>query len=158
MLRLTLLWVGKTKHSWIKQGLDHYINRLSHYLKVDVIEVKEKGSSGRASPELMMRHEAEAITKILPKGNVHLIVLDRRGKKITSPELASLITTLEEQGKRDLVWIIGGPYGLDPLILKMADLSLSLSHLTFTHDMIRLILAEQLYRACTIRNNEGYHH
>ena len=104
-----------------------------------------------------MKREAKYIVRAIPRG-AFIIVLDIRGRMLDSPGLARRLTDLETRGTRDLVMVIGGALGLAPDIIRMADERLSLSPMTFTHDMSRLILAEQIYRACTIRAGEPYHH
>jgi 23S rRNA (pseudouridine1915-N3)-methyltransferase len=158
MLRFNLLWIGKTRDAWLRQGIDHYIKRIERYHQVNIIELKDKGRNNRLPADRLVRQEAEDIKKSIPKGNVHIIALDVNGKSLSSTGLAGMITSLEQNGIRDILWITGGAYGLDRSIVQMADTVLSLSRLTFTHDMTRLILSEQLYRACTIRNGEKYHH
>jgi 23S rRNA (pseudouridine1915-N3)-methyltransferase len=158
MLRFNLLWIGKTRDAWLKQGIDHYIRRIERYQQVNIIELKDKGRKNRLPAERLVIQEAEDIKKSIPKGNVHIIALDAKGKSLSSTGFARMITSLEQNGTRDILWITGGAYGLDSSILQMAHTILSLSRLTFTHDMTRLILTEQLYRACTIRNGEKYHH
>ena len=104
-----------------------------------------------------MRCEAEALLRAV-SDRAFVIALDAGGKMMDSPRLAGLLTRMEETGTRDLAMIIGGSMGLAPEILSRADMTLSLSPMTFTHDMTRLILLEQLYRACTIRSGQPYHH
>lgn len=158
MLRFNLLWIGKTREPWIKKGVDEYLKRLSHYLQVNITEIKDRTTSRKLSKADVMKIEADHIKKALPRGNIYIIALDRKGRQFSSEALAKEITRLETLNYREIVWITGGAYGLDSSILEMADTSISLSELTFTHDMTRVIVAEQLYRACTIRKGEKYHH
>jgi 23S rRNA (pseudouridine1915-N3)-methyltransferase len=158
MLRFNLLWIGKTREQWIRQGIDEYVGRLSHYLQVNITEIRERARPGKRSPSGVMKMEAEQILKALPKGNVHVAALDCKGRKFTSEGLAGFLSRLEDDGYREVCWITGGAYGLDRSILQRADSAISLSDMTFTHEMARVILAEQLYRACTIRKGEKYHH
>ncbi len=156
-MRIHLIWVGKTKEPWLRQGVDHYLNRLKHYLQVKVSEVRawKKGAGTKASENL--RNEGKALLKAIPSG-AYVIAMDIKGKMLDSPGLAAMLTDLEDRGTRDLAIIIGGDQGLSPDVIAAADMRLSLSPMTFTHDMARLILAEQLYRACTIRAGQPYHH
>ena len=158
MLRFNLLWIGKTRESWMRQGIDEYVRRLSHYLRVNITEIKERARTGKRSPAAIMKVEAEQILKALPDGNICVVTLDSRGRRFTSEGLAAQIDRFEERNFRDVFWIIGGAYGIAPQVRDLADISISLSDMTFTHDMTRIILLEQLYRACTIRKGEKYHH
>ncbi len=157
MLNIHLVWVERTKEPWLKKGIDFYISRLKHYLGVKVSEVRPRKKTGGMRPKETMRCEAEALLKVIPE-RAFVIAMDIRGKMMDSPGLAELLTKMEDMGTRELVMVIGGSMGLSPEVISRADLSLSLSSMTFTHDMTRLILLEQLYRACTIRAGQPYHH
>jgi len=155
-LRIFLLWVDRTKNSWIDEGIKHYLKRLNHYLDIQILEVKTSRHK-TANPSQAVKLEAKAILKAIPH-KTFLVALDSRGKQMDSPELATFITDLEDKGIRNLTMVIGGPYGLDREITKACNMTLSLSRMTFTHDMTRVILLEQLYRACTIKAGVPYHH
>ena len=158
MLRFNLLWIGKTRESWIRQGIDEYVGRLSHYLQLNITEIRERTRAGKRSPAATVKAEGEQILRALPEGNIHVVVLDSRGRRFTSKGLADQITRFEERNFRDIFWVIGGAHGIARPVMDRADTVLSLSDMTFTHDMTRVILLEQLYRACTIRKGERYHH
>jgi len=154
-LRLELLFLGKTKEKYLAAGINDYAKRLSHYLKVEIKTVKE-GKLKKGEPEnLQVERESETLMQNV-QGS-YLVCLDRIGKQMDSPALAKLIDHWEMQGLKKISFVIGGPLGLSATILKKADLILSLSPMTFTHDMTRLLLLEQLYRACTIKAGEKYH-
>ena len=157
MLRLSLIWVDKTRDSWLRAGIEHYIEKIEHYIRVQVLQVRGVRFARKMKPDEVMKCEAESIVKALPKG-AFTIALDVKGRMLDSPGLAGMMTDLETRGVRDLAMVIGGASGLAPEIIKRADKRLSLSLMTFTHDMARLILLEQIYRACTINAGEPYHH
>ncbi len=156
-MTVSFIWPNKTKDTWLRAGIDYYIKKISHYIKVQVLQVRGVRSTQAMDPAEVMRREARSIMRAIPKGGF-VIALDIRGRMLDSPGLARRLTDLEARGTRDLVMVIGGAFGLAPVIIKTADERLSLSPMTFTHDMSRLILAEQIYRACTIRAGEPYHH
>ena len=154
-MRLVLLFLGKTKETYLADGIEDFFKRLTHYLKVEIKTVKE-GRIKKGEPEnLLIERESETLMQ-----NAHgpyLVCLDRTGKQMDSTELAAQMERWEMQGQKKITFVIGGPLGLSATILKKADLVLSLSPMTFTHDMTRLLLLEQLYRACTIKAGEKYH-
>jgi 23S rRNA (pseudouridine1915-N3)-methyltransferase len=157
MLRLSLIWIDKTRDAWLRAGIEHYIKKIEHYLHVQVLQVQGVCFARNMKPDAVMKREAKSIVKVLPKG-VFTVALDVKGRMVDSPGLARMLTDLEARGVRDLAMVIGGASGLAPEIIKRADKRLSLSPMTFTHDMARLILVEQIYRACTIKAGEPYHH
>ena len=156
-MRLSLIWVDKTRDSWLRAGIEHYIEKIEHYIRLQVLQVRGVRFARKMKPDEVMKCEAESIVKALPKG-AFTIALDVKGRMLDSPGLAGMMTDLETRGVRDLAMVIGGALGLAPEIIKGADKRLSLSLMTFTHDMVRLILLEQIYRACTINAGEPYHH
>jgi 23S rRNA (pseudouridine1915-N3)-methyltransferase len=157
MLRLSLIWVNKTRDAWLRAGIEHYIEKIEHYMRVQVLQVQGVRFARNMKPDEVMKREAISIVKALPKGTF-TIALDVKGRMVDSPGLAGMLTDLETRGIRDLAVVIGGASGLAPEIIRKADERLSLSSMTFTHDMARLILVEQIYRACTIKAGEPYHH
>jgi len=154
-LRLELLFLGKTKEPYLAEGIEDYAKRLSHYIQVEIKTVKE-GRRKKGEPEnLQIERESEILLQHA-KGT-YLVCMDRTGKQIDSPALAKQIERWEMQGVKKISFVIGGPLGLSQNIFKKADLVLSISKMTFTHEMARLFLLEQLYRACTIKAGEKYH-
>jgi 23S rRNA (pseudouridine1915-N3)-methyltransferase len=149
--------VNKTRDAWLRAGIEHYIKKIEHYLHVQVLQVRGIRFARNMKPDEIMKREAKFIVKVLPKGTF-VVALDVRGRMVDSHGLARMLTDLEARGVRDLAMVIGGASGLAPEIIKRADKRLSLSPMTFTHDMARLILVEQIYRACTIKAGEPYHH
>ena len=154
-MRLELLFLGKTKETYLAAGIDDYAKRLSHYLKFEIKTVKE-GRIRKGEPERFIIEKESANLLQRVQGD-YLVCLDRTGKQIDSIALAKQLERWEMYGPQKISFVIGGPLGLSATILKKADLVLSLSPMTFTHDMTRLLLLEQLYRACTIKAGEKYH-
>jgi 23S rRNA (pseudouridine1915-N3)-methyltransferase len=146
MMRFTLLCVGKLKEEYMRKAVADYVLRLSKYAKTDVIEVAESD----------IPSEGDALLKRLAPGSC-VVAMDLHGKMIDSPALASWISQKTLSGTSHFTFVIGGSDGIDPRICQMADLRLCLSPMTFTHQMTRLILAEQLYRAMKINAGEKYH-
>jgi len=159
MSYLSLIWVNKTRDAWLRAGIEHYIKKIEHYLHVQVLQVRGIRFARNMKPDEVMKREAKSIVKAMPKGKgTFIVALDVKGRMVDSPVLARMLTDLEARGVRDLAMVIGGASGLAPEIIKRADKRLSLSPMTFTHDMARLILVEQIYRAYTIKAGEPYHH
>jgi 23S rRNA (pseudouridine1915-N3)-methyltransferase len=152
-VRLRVLWVGKSREEWVKQALADYATRIRRYAPLELVEVRdEKG----AMAEEMRRRECERLEKQIPPGAT-LLLLDERGEQMDSPGLAAYIGKQRDSGTADLVLVIGGAYGFSDAFRRRGRL-LSLSPMTFTHQMVRVFLLEQLYRSFTILNNEPYHH
>jgi 23S rRNA (pseudouridine1915-N3)-methyltransferase len=146
-MRLLLLPVGKIKRSPVREVLDDYLQRVRHYLPCDEIELKD-GSEAEV---------AERIEKHLPE-RARVVALEVDGKAFDSKALAGYLERCERDAVGTLVFLIGGAYGLPPAVSRRAELRLSLSAMTFPHRLARVMLAEQLYRACTIRRGEPYSH
>jgi 23S rRNA (pseudouridine1915-N3)-methyltransferase len=156
MLKIKILVVDRTKAVFLKQGEDFYQKRLKHYAALEWVEIKPiKILKSKSSAEIMAA-EAQVIKKSLQPRD-YLIALDRRGESLSSEELAEWLKRLALNGQGPVVFLIGGPLGLDRELLQQAQKILSLSNLTLTHEMSRLILLEQLYRAFTILKGEKYH-
>jgi 23S rRNA (pseudouridine1915-N3)-methyltransferase len=157
MLKLTLIWIDKTKEPWLRRGIDEYVSRLSHYVTIAIKEIKGGVHALKSDRSKLLALEARSITKAIPRG-AFTVALHDRGRLFDSPGLAAFLEELDHRGIKDLAMIIGGPFGLDNHLTDEMNEIISLSRLTFTHDMSRLILLEQLYRASTIRMGEAYHH
>ncbi len=156
MIHITLITLGKLKEQYWRQAEAEYLKRLSAWAKIEIIELKEESFDEKSNPEVVKLKEADKITKILPK-NSFLVILTPDGKQFTSEKLAVQITNITNNFN-NIAFVIGGPLGLRHNILKLANLKLSLSPLTFTHQMSRIILLEQIYRSFTILNNKKYHY
>ena len=156
-MHLSLLTVGKTDIPWVKDGLDTYTARLRHYIPFEVVEIPELKGVSALSRDQIRQREGALILKALRPGD-ELILLDERGREYRSVEFAQMIQKRLSGGGRDLVFAIGGAYGFSPEVYARADAQLSLSKMTFSHQIVRTIFAEQLYRAFTIIRGEPYHH
>lgn len=155
-MRSELIVVGKTADKLFEAAIKDYIGRIKHYIDIDFITIPAIKNSRSLSEEEQKTREGELILKHITSSDT-VVLLDEHGKEMRSVELAQwlqhkMITA------RNLVFIIGGPYGFSPSVYARADEKLSLSRLTFSHQMVRLIFTEQLYRACTILKGERYHH
>lgn len=156
-MKITLLAMGQTEKNWIKDGLDVYTSRLSHYVQFSVKEIPELKNASALSPEQIKAKEGEIIMKAL-KGTDDVILLDEHGKEYSSLEWASAIEKKISAGNRDIVFVIGGPYGFSRQVYERCNGMVSLSRMTFSHQMVRVIFTEQLYRAFTIIKGQPYHH
>lgn len=158
-MKFTFLTIGKIKEKWMRQGIDEYLKRLSPIAKVEILSPDEEKMPENPSPALkekVMEKEGEKLLKYL-KDEDFLILLDLKGKPVTSEELAHIIRQKMVSGTSHFFFMIGGPYGNGENIRKRANLKISISAMTFTHQMARLILSEQVYRAMKIIRHEPYH-
>ncbi|NLN06802.1 MAG: 23S rRNA (pseudouridine(1915)-N(3))-methyltransferase RlmH [Firmicutes bacterium] len=158
-MHFEILAVGKIKEQYFQRAVDEYVKRLRPYARVTVREVKdEKTPDGGAAAEAAAVREREAgRLEALLNQRAYLIAFDVQGKQLSSPELAALLNRLATEGKSHITFLIGGSLGLAPRLLERADLQLSFSALTFPHQLFRVMLLEQLYRACKINRGEPYH-
>ena len=152
-MKLGLLWIGKTKDRRLAELIDDYLQRLSKYAKYDVRQLREARSS--AAPSVVLEAEAEQLLSAIGP-DVYKVVLDEKGEQFSSQALARTIEQWQIKGKREVAFIIGGHYGLAESVKKSADKVWALSSLTLTHEMARLVLVEQLYRAYTIIHGHPY--
>ncbi len=155
MLQITVIMVGKTKARFIKEGLEFYQQRLKPYLNLRLVSVKEEKEESRLPGDLIKAREAERLRAAMPP-KAWVAALDPHGRELTSEEFAAWLTKREEAA-RPLAFILGGHLGLDPQLVLAAPERLALSRLTLTHELTRLVLLEQLYRAATIRAGHPYH-
>ena len=155
-MRVSLLTVGKTDIKWVSEGLEVYSSRLLHYIPFEVREIPELKNVSALSKDQIKTAEGKLILKSL-KDSDELILLDERGKEFRSVEFADWLQRKFQQG-RDLVFVIGGAYGFSQEVYSRANGMISLSKMTFSHQMVRTIFVEQLYRALTILKGESYHH
>jgi len=149
--------MGKTREPFIKDGIEKYLRYLGHYVDVDMRELKEEKIQDLREAPLVRKKEAEKIFKAVHAGSL-LIALDERGDEYSSHEFASMINGLMESGARDILFVIGGAMGLDESVTGRAKKVIALSRWTLTHEMARLVLLEQLYRAFTIIKGKTYHY
>ncbi len=155
-MKAELILVGRTVNKSFTQIIDDYRERITHYLPFSITTVPELKNTKSLTEELQKTAEGELILKQLQPSDT-VVLLDEHGKEPRSIELASWLEKKQQTARR-LVFIIGGPYGFSPAVYQRADEQLSLSRLTFSHQMVRAIFLEQLYRACTIIKGEPYHH
>lgn len=158
-MKFTFLTIGKIKEKWMRQGIEEYLKRLSPMAKVEILSPDEERMPENPSPALkekVMEKEGDKLLKYL-KDEDFLILLDLKGQTVTSEGLAEILQKKMVAGTSHFFFMIGGPYGNGENIRKRADLKISISAMTFTHQMARLILAEQVYRAMKIIRHEPYH-
>lgn len=156
-MKITLLTVGKTDKDWVKDGLDIYVSRLKHYIPFSVVEIPELKNVSAMTKDQIKTREGELILKnIRPTDD--LILMDERGRQYSSVELAKVLQDKISYIGKDIVFVIGGAYGFSEAVYARADSKISLSRMTFSHQMVRAIFAEQIYRAFTIMRGEPYHH
>ncbi len=156
-MRISFWSIGKNNEAYIKPGVEEFTRRISNYFKVEWTILPVPKNAGMMSEMDLKKKEGEMIISWLKKDD-YLVALDEKGKQMDSEGLAAFIQKRANESQKNLIFLIGGIYGLDEALLKRADHRWSLSPLTFPHQLVRLILAEQVYRACTILKNEKYHH
>lgn len=156
-MKITLLTVGKTDIRWVREGLEIYISRLKHYIPFSLTEIPELKNASSLSKDQIKAREGELILKSI-KPSDEVILLDEHGKEYTSMEWARNMEKRMSGSGRDMVFVIGGAYGFSDDVYSRCDGKVSLSKMTFSHQMVRTIFAEQLYRAFTIIKGEPYHH
>ena len=156
-MKITLLTVGKTDKDWVRQGIEIYVSRLKHYIPFAIVEIPELKNVSALTKEQIKTREGELILKNI-KPTDDLILLDERGKEYTSVELAKVIQDKISYAGKDMVYVIGGAYGFSDAVYQRANSKISLSRMTFSHQMVRAIFVEQIYRAFTIMRGEPYHH
>lgn len=158
-MKITVITVGKIKEKYLKDAIAEYSKRLSRYCKLEILEVADEKTPDGASEiveENIREKEGERILKLI-KEDAYVITLEISGKMLTSEELADRIETLGIQGKSHLVFVIGGSIGLGREVLRRSDYALRFSKMTFPHQLMRVILLEQIYRSYRIINGEPYH-
>ncbi|MEZ4599793.1 MAG: 23S rRNA (pseudouridine(1915)-N(3))-methyltransferase RlmH [Syntrophotaleaceae bacterium] len=155
-MKITLICVGRLSQTYLREGVEEYAARIERYLPFRVVELKEEKSGGKDSPRVALDREGRRILERVPSG-AFVILLDERGESLTSEELAAELGKHMVEGTGDLVFVIGGAYGVSGEVKQAANRRLSLSAMTFTHQMARLFLLEQLYRGFSILRNEPYH-
>ena len=156
-MKITFLWVGKTTDAWLQEGIDVYTNRLKHYVpfSIDIIPVPKNIPKQDIAKQKEIEGEA-ILSRITPSDDI--VLLDERGTTYSSEGLAGFFQKKMSASVKNLIFVIGGPFGFSEKVYQRANGQLSLSKLTFSHQMIRLLLCEQVYRAFTIIKGESYHH
>ena len=155
-MKVELWQIGKTAFPYLEEGIKIYQKRLSHYTKFDIQTIPDIKNAGKLSAEQLKEKEGEQILKKLEPTD-HLILLDESGKTFSSEKFADYIQQLQLNRHKRVIFLIGGAFGFSPAVYSKAKGKLSLSKMTFSHQMVRLFFVEQLYRGFTILNNERYH-
>ena len=158
-MKITVITVGKIKEKYLKDAIDEYSKRLSKYCKLEIVEVADEKTPDNASEtveETIRSKEAERILKYI-KDDAHVIALAIEGKQTTSEGFADKINNLGLQGKSHIIFVIGGSIGLGKEVLVKSNYALSFSKMTFPHQLMRVVLLEQIYRSYRIINGEPYH-
>jgi 23S rRNA (pseudouridine1915-N3)-methyltransferase len=153
-VKIRIIWPGKTQEEWVRRGIDEYAARIGRYVNLEIAEAREEKGGAAAA---MREKEGERLAKLVPKC-ARLILLDERGEEMTSPDFAGVLSRYRDAGISDLVFAVGGAYGVSEGFRSRVDKVIALSRMTFTHQMVRVFLLEQIYRGFTILNNEPYHH
>lgn len=158
-MKITIIAAGRVKDKYLRDGIDDYVKRLARFAKIKIIETAEEKMSDSPSPaekQQTLSREGKRLLASVPRGSF-LFVLDVAGDMLSSEELAAKINDITLTGRSDMAFIIGGTFGLSDEVRRAADMRLGFSRMTFTHQMIRLLLTEQLYRAFKINGGEKYH-
>jgi 23S rRNA (pseudouridine1915-N3)-methyltransferase len=156
-MKITFITVGKTEDAYLKDGIDKYVKRLKHYTKLSIIEIDELKNTKALTESQQKAKGAELILKKITPLD-HVILLDEKGMEFSSSQFAAYLNKKAIGSVTSLIFIVGGPYGFDQSVYSRANDKLSLSAMTFSHQMVRLFFMEQLYRAFTIIKGEPYHH
>jgi 23S rRNA (pseudouridine1915-N3)-methyltransferase len=156
-MKIELLTIGKTGSSWVRQGIDLYLGRLKHYTDLEVTELPDIKNAGKMKPDQLKVHEGELILKRVEATDL-LILLDENGKSGSSEDFASLLQAIGNQSVKKVIFVIGGAWGFSDAVYARTGRKMSLSSMTFNHELVRVIFLEQLYRAFTIIKGEPYHH
>ncbi|HZJ73395.1 MAG TPA: 23S rRNA (pseudouridine(1915)-N(3))-methyltransferase RlmH [Perlabentimonas sp.] len=156
-MKIIILAVGKTYKGFINQGIEEYLKRLKRYIKVEFKIIPDIKNSKGLSPEQLINKEERLILNAIKTAS-DIILLDEKGKEHTSIELAQLLQSKMLVGGKELVFVVGGAYGVSDEVKKRISKKIAMSKLTFSHQMIRLIVVEQIYRAMTILKGDPYHH
>ncbi|MDO6846370.1 23S rRNA (pseudouridine(1915)-N(3))-methyltransferase RlmH [Priestia megaterium] len=158
-MNISIITIGKLKEKYLKQGIEEYLKRLSSYAKVGIIELADEKAPENLSESEMEQVKQKEGERILAKisDDTHVIALAINGKQKSSEELAKEIDSLATYGKSKIAFVIGGSLGLSSEVMKRSNAALSFSKMTFPHQLMRLVLVEQIYRAFRIIRNEPYH-
>ena len=158
-MKITIVCAGRLKEKYLTAGISEFLKRLKPMAQVEILEVHEEkmpDNPSAAEKQQVLQKEGEKLLKLVPSGS-YLFVLDVYGEELSSEELAERIDKLGVSGRSSLTFLIGGAFGLSKEVRQAADMKLSFSRLTFTHQMVRLLLVEQIYRAFKINRGEKYH-
>ncbi len=156
-MKIKTIFVGKLQDRYLKEGIDTYRDRISRYVPIELIDVEDEAVTTKAEHSRIKEREAERILKRVSPNSAILVALDETGTGMTSKGLAAFLQKTMDSGTKEVSFVVGGSVGLGKTVKDRADLVLSLSQMTFTHQMVRVILLEQIYRAFTIIKGEPYH-
>lgn len=156
-MKIKLISIGKTEEPYLREGISVYEGRIKRYLPFEQVVLPALKNAKNMPVEEQKKKEGEMILQAVAPADM-MILLDENGKEHTSVEFAAMLRQQMNSGLKNLIFVIGGPYGFSADVYKRANGKLSLSKMTFSHQMVRLFFTEQLYRAMTILNNEPYHH
>ena len=156
-MKIVLLSIGKTNIDFLREGINEYLKRLKFYVKFENIELNIIKNSKNLSKNELLKKEGELILNNISDSDF-VISLDEKGRGLTSLEFAKQISKYRVNSKKKIIFLVGGAYGFSDLIYSRSNDSISLSNMTFSHQMVRFFFVEQLYRSFTILNNESYHH
>ncbi|MFQ6758254.1 MAG: 23S rRNA (pseudouridine(1915)-N(3))-methyltransferase RlmH [Deltaproteobacteria bacterium] len=155
-MKIILPLLGKTREQYLGAGIDDFAGRLRRFVQLELPVLKEKKSGAKEDAARLQNEEAQILFGSVPQ-SAKVVALAPLGQQLSSEELADLLCRWEDQGVREIAFLIGGPTGLAPKLVEKADYVLSLSRMTFTHEMARMLVLEQLYRAFSIKAGTGYH-
>ena len=156
-MKLQFWSIGKNHESYVKEGVETFTRRIGHYYPVEWKLIGPPKNAASLSASDLKKKEGETVIEQLEKEDF-LVLLDEKGKLLSSPETAAFLQKKADSGTRNLIFLIGGAYGVSEAVKQRAGMVWSFSPLVFPHQLMRLMLAEQIYRACTILNREKYHH
>lgn len=156
-MKITLLAIGKTDVAYLKEGIEEYVKRINRYINFSFEIIPDIKKTGNLPAETQKKLEGELIVSKIGSGS-EMLIFDENGKTFTSREFSDFLQRKMASGLKELIFVIGGPYGFSEEVYKKVGTGISLSKFTFSHQMVRLLCVEQLYRAFTIINNEPYHH
>lgn len=156
-MEFVLLTVGRTSTGFIKEGINEYVSRLKRYVPFSIVELPDVRNARSLSEDSQKEREGKLILDFLSASD-YFILLDEHGKEMGSVDFSNFLEKIMSSGRKRAVFAVGGPYGFSSSVFSRADNKLSLSKMTFTHEMVRLFFVEQLYRGMTILRGEPYHH
>ena len=156
-MKIKFLVIGKTDADYLKKGIDEYIRRLKHYVPLEMVVIPDLKNTKNLTQDIQKQKEGELILNQIDNGDF-VVLLDEKGKKYSSVNFSQFVEKKMIAGTKTLSFVVGGPYGFSPEVYQKANAKISLSDMTFSHQMVRLIFVEQLYRAMTIIRGEPYHH
>ena len=156
-MKITLTVIGKTEVGYVRQGIDEYVKRLQHYVQFDICYISDVKGTRNMSEAQQKVAEGRALLASLESSD-HVVLLDEHGTERTSMDFSQWLQRRMASGSKRLVLVVGGPYGFSQEVYDRANEKVSLSKMTFPHELVRLIFVEQLYRAFTILRHEPYHH